>query len=85
MQHLEASANPSGVQTDTFQFARLRQGGAESTVRVFRDGLDRAVSAWGAGGPSSVDLPVVGIIDHAVFADSIFIVGHSLAEAEHIL
>ena len=82
---LEAEAMLHGVRSKTFPFTRsVRQGGVESTFEwnlVVRRMLDSCYDRWQAAG-YGVRLPVVGLINHVVWADNLYFIGHSI---EHVV
>ncbi len=72
MYGLQASATLGGLESETFAFGELRQGGQESTTifnLVLRAILDLAQQRWQSCS-HGVRLPGFGVAQHAIFADN---------------
>ena len=85
---LSATAAIQGIETTTFPFnGCAKQGGIESPWEwntVMRHALDLCVDkrlkhGWG------IDLPVVGRVTHAVWADNVYFVSHMPEDARTIV
>ena len=78
---LTAVASLEGVETSPFAFTKcIRQGGMESDwlwSLVVRRILDSCLEKWGLSG-YGVNLPILGLTNHVVWADNACFVGHSL-------
>ena len=82
---LEGTATLHGVRSKAFPFNRsVRQGRVESTFEwnlVVRRMLECCIDGWQQCG-YGIDLPVIGVTNHIVWADNFYRIGHS---GEHVV